>query len=455
MIDMASHIPFSKLPKEVQEVVKKCNIDNLLDKEVDLSILKKYNIGMAANMECYDNSKMRVLPSLMFKFYNKRKEFKAIMKEHEKDYIALEEKGDLGEEYKMHKLLAGQNDTFQHAIKILINSVYGAICNQYFKYFKFELGESITTTGQLVNRWVGKAVEEFIKNEVLEGKKPTENIITYGDTDSIFFSMVDVINKFGMQNESDEVITKFIDDFMEDVLQPVITKSTEDLKDYLNAYENKMFWERENIYKSLIMVSKKRYAMKQMDKEGISYVNNPKYKIMGLESVRSSTPKWSQQWLVDSYKIALNEEESSIHDYVLECEKKFYTFDLNSIAIPTGVNGLDKYSDIEKIYTKGTPKHVKAALIHNHLIDLKGALHHEKIKSGTKIKYLELKKVNPINQEVIGFSTYLPEEFGLENSIDKEAMFEKGYIKPLQNFLDVIGWNSKTVNKIDNYFSFD
>ena len=454
MIDLPSHIPYAQLPSEVQKVVDKLTMQDLLHKRADLSVLKKYNIGMAANMECYDNTKQRLLPNLMKEFYAKRKVFKKEMYKYEKMALEIENDLERVEEYLEYKLLAEQNDTFQHAIKILINSVYGAICNKYFKYFKFELGESITTSGQLVNMWVGKAVEDFMIKEIFDGEKPKNQIITYGDTDSIFFSMEDVLIKFDMLDKSDAEITSFIDDFAKNVINPIVEECTKDLQEYLNAYENKMVWERENIYKSLIMISKKRYAMQTLDKEGVSYVHNPKYKIMGLESQRSSTPKWSQAWLLDSYKICLNKSESDIQEFILQKENEFYTFDLNKIAIPTGVNGLDKYKDSLTIYGKGTPKHVKAALIHNHLIDINN-LPIERIATGTKIKYLELKKVNPINQEVIGFNTFLPKEFGLDNSVDRTKMFEKGFVDPLKNFLDVIGWETKATNKIADYFSFE
>lgn len=455
-IDLGSHIDYYKLPPELKALRDNYTAEDILNQTVDLSVLKKYGYGMTANFEFFDNKEGKLIPRLMLELFTKRKTIKKQSGYHANQMAILESEGKLGTpEYKEHELQHGYFDSMQHSIKNMINSLYGALTNKFFKYFKYELGESITTTGQLVNRVVGKAVDEFVVDVVLEGVVPPRPITIYGDTDSRFFDMESVIAKFGMTDKSDEEITTFLDTFVKEVLSPVIVEATQKFADYTNAYQDKMDWERENIFKSLIMTAKKRYIMMQMDNEGKSYVHNPHYKIMGLDAIKSSTPKWSQPLLIEAYRRSLTETEKDIQDFVMECEVKFSKLSLEEIAIPRGVSNIEKYMSYdETLYVKGTPKHVKACIIHNNQVEVRGLSNIPKLQAGNKIKMLTLKKVNPIGQEVIGFANYLPKEFELENSIDKQIMFQKGFLQPLDNFITALNWSHEPVNKIDDFFSF-
>lgn len=459
-MDLRTHVPYRQLPDELKKIVDaNYSIDDILNKKLDLSSLEKYDLSMTANYQFFKRDGNGIMPLQCFNLFNSRKDIKAELKIHETEYNKfIQQDLELNDKYYFHKQSALDADTMQHAVKIMINSFYGAITSKYFKYFQFEIGEAITTTGQLVNKWIGKYIQEFFDKDILEGKQSCKKqILLYGDTDSIFISMEDVLNKFDMNDKSDREITDFIDQFMINVLQPVIENACIDLAKYTNAKSQRMDWERENIFSALLMVAKKKYVMKQMNKEGQDYVDHPKYKIMGMEAIRrAATPAWSIPLLTEGYKTILNSDEQSLQKFVRECEAKFYTLDINSIAIPTGVNHLEKYASYDdNIYKKGAQRHIKSALIYNHLLKVKSLNHLEEIKSGNKIKYLLLKKVNPINQESIGFINYLPKEFGLENSIDKDALFDRGFLKPLEKALAPMNWTHKEVNNIDNYFNFD
>jgi hypothetical protein len=257
---------------------------------------------------------------------------------------------------------------------------------------------------------------------------------------SFYMTLDPLIKKLGLnwKTEKDKCVS-IMDKFIKEVIDPKIEELSNEIKEYLNSYEQRMFWEREVIAESAVFVAKKRYAMKVWNSEGVEY-KDPKYKIMGLDSVRSSTPPWSKTMLVDAYKIAINGNESDLIKHVKECKKTFSKLSLNAIAIPTGVNGLEEYYDEKTIYKKGAQAHVKAALYHNKIIKDRDIKHIPKIESGAKILYLYLKKPNPYNFEVIGFENGMPLEFGLEKYVDKETIFKKGFLSPLQNFLNALKW---------------
>jgi DNA polymerase elongation subunit (family B) len=268
-----------------------------------------------------------------------------------------------------------------------------------------------------------------------------------------YFSLKPMHDKL-LSNISDvQKKVDIIDKFCNETLSPFIDKQTDELADYLNSYENKAVWEREVIAEKMIIVSKKRYTMKVWDSEGVRSVGEPAYKVMGLEAVKSSTPAWSRGFLKDCYKIALNGSQSELQEAVLEIRKKFDKMPVEEIAIPRGVNNLEQYADPVTIYVKGTPKNVKAALVHNWLVGKLGLKNVDLIRSGNKIKYIDLKTPNKMKQAVIGFSNHLPREFNIEDMVDRDTIFESSFLSPLQGFLDSINWKYEYVVSLEDFFA--
>jgi len=208
-----------------------------------------------------------------------------------------------------------------------------------------------------------------------------------------------------------------------------------------------------NFYADGILIhncGKKKYVMSVLDSEGTRY-KEPKVKIMGMESVKSSTPVWSKKFLIDIYKIGLYGNEDEMLDYLDTVRERFDTMDTSSIAIPSGINNIMKYMDEDGNYIKGTPKHVKAAITHNKMIEQMDLKKIPKIQDGDKIKYVQLVDPNPTGEETVAFDGYIPEEFNLEKYIDKDAIFEKSFLKPLRVFIEPIGWKEE---KTVDLFSF-
>jgi DNA polymerase len=459
-MDLKSHIPYWKLPQELRDLKDNYTLDDILNKRIDLTVLKKYDVAMTANFEFFDRKIHGIIPQECKFLYNERKSVKKISQKHfDNANNFIVNNLPLTDEYYRELLLGDQEDTMQHGLKIMLNSLYGAITMKYFNYFKFEIGEAITTTGQLANKWVGNAINKFLRESVFENdpKYAKYDFITYGDTDSVIVSLQEVVDLFGYTAKSDREINDFLMEFIKDVLNPVIAVANKEMAEYTNAYENRMDWEYEILFSRALFVAKKKYVMKLMNKDGMDCVDHPKWKIMGMESVKKAAyPKWATPLLEQAYKTIINEDENTLQSFVKECENKFLSLDENDIAIPTGVNGLEKYQvSNDDIYGKGTPKHVKAALIHNHLLIKKNIKHVTEIKSGDKIKYLELRKGNPIGQPVIGFGSYLPKEFELSKWIDRQELFNKGFLTPLEKALNPIGWSHTKINNVSNFFEIE
>jgi hypothetical protein len=252
-------------------------------------------------------------------------------------------------------------------------------------------------------------------------------------------------------------VVNFLDKSAEELLLPFIDKKFKELADLTNAYENKMQMGREVIADKGIWTAKKRYMLNVWDSEGVRYAE-PKLKIMGIETTRSSTPEFVRKHLKTAINITMNGTESDMVDFVEKCRQEFYSLPPEDIAFPRSVNGMDKYADRESIYKKSTPIAVKGALIYNHYLNqFKISKKYRNIREGDKIKFLMLKKPNPLGgsigeDQVISFPNVLPKEFKLEGYIDFKTQFEKSFIDPLTAILDTIGWSTEKKNTLENLF---
>jgi len=336
----------------------------------------------------------------------------------------------------------------QMAKKIALNSAYGAIGNQYFRYFDVKQAEAITLGGQLSIRWVERDVNKFM-NKILN----TDNInyVVASDTDSIYLKLDKLVEKV-CKDKTIKQITDFIDKAAEDKIQKVIDKSFENLAKYVNAYQQKMIMKREAIANKGIWVAKKRYMMNVFDEEGIRF-DTPKLKIMGVEAVKSSTPEVCRGKIKEAIRMIMNKSEEDLIKFVNDFKEVFKKLSPEEVAFPRSCNNLNKYSDSSSIYKKGTPIHVKGGLIYNHYIYRnKLQMKYPLIKDGDKIKFLMLKQPNTIKDTVISFSTRIPEEFNLHKYVDYDTQFEKTFTDPLKFILDSIGWKLEREASLESFF---
>ena len=336
-------------------------------------------------------------------------------------------------------------NNFQMVRKICLNSCYGAIGNQYFRYYKLANAEAITLSGQTSIRWIEKKMNGFINNIL---KTEDVDYVIASDTDSIYINFGPVVDKFLAKFEGDkETTVGKINQICEEQLEPFIDKCYNRLSEYVNAYDQKMQMKRENIADRGIWTAKKRYILNVWDSEGVRY-EEPKLKIMGIEAVKSSTPAPCRSMIKDALKLMMSGTEEDVIDYIESARAKFKKMPVEEIAFPRSVSDVNKHKNATTIYGKGCPMHVRGALLHNHHIRKAGLENkYTMINNGDKIKFVQLKKPNPIGENVISFTSDFPKELGLQQYIDYDLQFDKAFLEPVKVILDAIGWNvEKTVN---------
>jgi DNA polymerase elongation subunit (family B) len=416
-------------------------VDKILNQELTFEMYK--DNAVCANGAMYRKDVRGFLPELMDKMYDERVIFKKRMLKAKQEYektptIALQ------------KEIARCNNV-QMAKKIALNSAYGAIGNQYFRYYKLANAEAITLSGQVSIRWIENCMNKYL-NKLLSTE--SEDYVIASDTDSIYLNLGPLVDKFLSNKSGDKTaVVALLDKICQEKLEPFIESSYQDLASYVNAYDQKMQMKRENIADRGIWTAKKRYILNVHNSEGVAYAE-PKLKIMGIEAVKSSTPAPCRQMIKDGLKLMMNATEEDVIDFIDECRVKFKQLPPEQIAFPRTASDVRKYHSHADIYIKGTPIHIRGSLLFNHYIkENKLTKKYSLIGNGEKVKFLYLKKPNIIQENVISFIQDFPTELGLDKYIDYDLQFEKSFVEPLKAILDAIGWNvEKTVN-LELFFS--
>ena len=416
-------------------------VDRILNQELNFDEYKDY--AVCANGAMFRKDVRGMLPELMEKMYNERVIFKKKMIEAKKAYEKKKTK-------ELEKEIARCNN-IQMAKKISLNSAYGAIGNQYFRYYKLENAEAITLSGQVSIRWIETKMNTYI-NKLLK----TENVdyVIASDTDSIYLNMGPVVETvFKGREKTTESIVSFLDKVASLELEKYIESSYQELADYVNAYDQKMQMKRENIADRGIWTAKKRYILNVWDSEGVRY-EEPKLKMMGIEAVKSSTPAPCRQMIKDALKLVMNGTEEDVIEFIDNARKEFKKLPPEQISFPRSASDINKYKSSVAIYAKGTPIHVRGALLFNHYInEAKLTNKYSLIQNGEKIKFVYLKKPNTIHENIISFIQEFPKELNLDKYIDYELQFEKAFLEPLKIILDAIGWNVEKTANLDLFFS--
>ena len=414
------------------------NVENMLNQKSDLSGLDGATI--TPNGARFRTDKQGFLPELMDKLYKERVIYKNKMAKAKALY---EETGD-----KRLKNDITKNYNIQLSRKIALNSAYGAIGNQYFRYYDVRHAEGITMAGQLTIRWIERDVNEYL-NKLLGTKNVT--YVVASDTDSIYVKLGGMVDKIFKDQSDNRKIVKILDKFSEEKLQPFIDSSFAKLAKYVNAYDQKMIMKREVIANKGIWTAKKRYILNVFNEEGLD-LKEPKLKIMGIEAVKSSTPAPCRVKIKEALNVIMNKDEPALIDFIENFRTHFKKLPPEDIAYPRSCNNLKKYSSTKDIYLKGTPIHVRGALLYNTLLKKHKLSKYETIQSGDKIKFISLKEPNTLRENVISFSNQLPKEFKLHQYIDYDEMFTKSFLEPLRFIVNAIGWNFEKKSNLDEFF---
>lgn len=351
----------------------------------------------------------------------------------------------LKEKERLEKLVSKCSNA-QEGLKVTLNSAYGALGNTYFRYFDIRQAEAVTLSGQLAIKWIQRDLNLYL-NKMLK----TENYdyVVASDTDSAYLRLEKVVIKaFNGREVPVQKIIDFLDSFCEEGLQKEIDRSFQSLFEYTNGYLPRLHMKRETLADSGIWVAKKRYVVNAIDVEGLRY-EKPKVKATGLEVVKSSTPPFVKEYLYEALRIMLQENEKSLQSFFIKVKDIYHKATVDDISFPMTVNGLEKYSDSEKIYSKGCPINARAALLYNHYVKKYKLTKKYPIISGKeKIRYVYLKTPNIIGEDVIGYLENLPVEFGLDKYIDFDTQFDKMFRKPIEDIAKCIGWSLEKKNSL-------
>ena len=347
------------------------------------------------------------------------------------------------------KLLARQYDIKQQCKKIALNSMYGSLGNEYSRWFDVGIAEAITLSGQLSIQWIGEALNRHL-NKLF--KTTGEDYVIASDSDAVYLKLGQAVRQGFKTTPEPEKVVPFLDKFCERVLQPFIDKEFALLANVMNAYANKMFMGREVIAQKGVWTAKKRYMLSVWNSEGVQY-KTPKFKIMGIETTRSSTPAYVRKALKKAVEMVLLKDESTLQEFVKTTREEFKGLPPEAMAFPRSVNGMGEYKDAKTVYRKSTPIAVKAALLHNQLVHAKGlGKKYKSIGEGEKIKFIYLRTPNPIHEHVIGFTSTLPPEFELQKYVDWEMQFEKSFLEPLRSITNSVGWKTEQENTLESLF---
>ena len=414
-------------------------VDKLLNQEIDID----GDYAVCANGAQYRKDIHGFLPEIMQRIYDERTIFKNYMLTAKQEY----EKSPTD---KLRRDISKFNN-IQMARKIQLNSAYGAIGNQYFRYYNLANAEAITLSGQVSIRWIENKMNAYL-NKLL--KTDDFDYVIASDTDSIYLNLGPMVEAvFKERKKSGESIVRFLDKVCQVEFEKYIDGSYQELSTYVNAYEQKMVMKRENIANKGIWTAKKRYILNVWNSEGVQY-EQPKLKMMGIEAVKSSTPAPCRSAIKEALNVIMSGNESDVQDYIDKFRQEFESMSPEEIAFPRGCNNIAKNSSPATIYGKGCPMHVRGALLYNFWVKKKKLTHkYPLIQEGEKVKYVMLNTPNKINENVVSFFQTLPPELGLNGSIDYNLQFTKSFLQPLQVILDTLGWDAEKVNTLEALWS--
>ena len=432
--------------EEMREIISQgVSVDKLLKKEVDTSKLK--NATLTPNGQFFRTDFQGFLPKMMEEMYTDRSKFKKLMLQAKQEY---ENETDDSKKYAIEKRIAKYNN-IQLAKKVSLNSAYGALGSQYFRFYDLRMALGVTTAGQLSIRWIENKLNSYM-NKLLDTKN--DDYVIASDTDSIYLRLGGLVTKvYGDRNVDTNNIIAFMDKVCDDKIQPFIDVSYQELADYVKAYSQKMEMKREALSNKGLWTAKKRYILNIFNNEGVSY-KEPYMKVMGLEMIKSSTPSSIREKMKQAIKIMMSGTEQDIHNFIANFREEFRKLPPEEISFPRGLNGLNKYSDAATLYKLGTPIHVKGAILYNNFLNQNNLTKkYPLIQEGEKVKFTYLKMPNHFKDTVISYPSRLPKELGLHDYIDYDMQFDKAFLEPIKVILDCMGWSTEKVSTLEDFFS--
>lgn len=417
------------LPDELLEIKKKFNdvtdfidIDNLASVQ---STLEKYQVTLTAAGYFFRTDIDGFVADIYSKIFNERVEFKKLVK-------SLAANGQKEESGQMHLK--------QYAIKILLNSGYGAIANEYSRYHDLRIAKSITLCGQLSTRGSMKYLKDHLDLTSI-----------YGDTDSFFLDLYPTLQKRFPKGLPDKArIVDFLLKFSENIIEPKCDEFFDKMTQYLNTRQSTIKMEPECISEASLFLAKKKYFMMKTWDEGKFYLDKPKEKIRGIEIIRTSTPQFVRDKLKEAMGLIFSTKSNeSVLYYINKVKKEFFNLPFEDIAFPRGAN-FSEYN----INSKALPIQIRGCFVYNKLLkETKLEHRYTQIYNGDKIKFCYIKVPNKIGSNVIAISKKFPEEWLDIIKPDYETQWEKTFMSPIYTIFDTLGWKANDNPTLEDFFA--
>jgi Kyanoviridae DNA polymerase len=335
----------------------------------------------------------------------------------------------------------------QNAKKVQLNSLYGAAGNKHFRWYKLEMAEAITKTGQVAVKWVEKHINEFLNTSL---ETTGKDYVIAIDTDSNYIALGDMIKKFSRKTDLEGQLQDCIH-VADELIQNKIDTILANFFSYTRGYKPFLSMKREAVANKGIWTAKKKYVLNVYNDEGVQ-LTKPKLKIVGIEAVKSSTPQVCREKIKEAIRMIMESTNDSLIDFIEKFRIEFYKFEFENIAIPVGVHNIRKYTSKDGWYEKGCPINVRGAILFNrHLKNFGVENKYQRIQDGDKTKYCYIKKPNPLGENVISCLVILPKEFGVHEYIDYDLQFEKTFLSPIKSILAAIGWKSEIVSSLEQF----
>ena len=393
---------------------------------------------ITANGTIFTYEREAVIPGLLKRWYAERKDMQAKLKE-------CTDKND--EEYW---------DKRQLVKKINLNSLYGAILNPGCRFFDKRIGQSTTLTG----RAIAKHMDAYV-NECITGQYDhVGEAIIYGDTDSCYFTAYPVLKSeidAGTMSWSKEIAVQLYDSIADQV-NASFPGFMEQAFHVPREMGEVIRGGREVVASKGLFITKKRYAVMIIDKEGKRQDVNGrpgKVKAMGLDLKRSDTPKVIQEFLSEILDDVLT---GATREEIIEKIREFkYVFKDRpgwEKGSPKRVNNLTKYGkEEERLGKANMPGHVRAALNWNNLRAMNSDKYSLQIVDGMKTIVCKLKN-NPLGWTSIGYPTdeiHLPQWFK-DLPFDDSEMEATVVDQKIDNLLSVLDWDLASSTNTENTF---
>jgi|TARA_B100000767_G_scaffold108159_1_gene103625 DNA polymerase elongation subunit (family B) len=373
---------------------------------------------------------------------------------------------------KHYKQLSAKYTAYEQAVKLTLNSIYGAFGNKWFHFFNIDIAESITKQGKdailyseaILNKYVNEfwhkdtAVHDKFNIKV-KGKIEKPAVI-YIDTDSCYVQFQDLYESIIWPDEDKALpIDEFILAFYAFRLKDYITATMAKYASIRNT-DNFLFFELESLAYNGIWMSKKKYIQNIAWDDKLETTDRhptlKKVKTIGFDTIQSSTPKFAREKLVEALRILFScksspgpSELEQLVQFMKTSKKEFQLANIDDISFNRRTNNIDKYivdDQIEFQVGLKCPANVKAAGYYNYLLNnnSKYKNKYKVIGNGEKLKIYNCK--TPISEVY----AYMPNEhpYEIAPQVDYDTQFEKCMIDPLNRVLVATGLQTLDTNLI-------